>query len=240
MTAPPESIQERYATIERLYSEREYPQVEALSEALLLDLTDSPNDPVRQRVMLLLGHTRLYGMGDPAGAEGYYSALLRSEAELMLRQIAEQGLEQCQAASSPPPMAGEATGLPDQETLETQSAGTEPPEGQTFPITPTAPAAEDAAAATPWLEPAAFDVVEEPDQIEVAMADPERRDDIEVKELSHLPADSEALDSQWAMTNDPGSGVDTIQPSISEEASSGLSAGDLAELSRGLLGVVLR
>lgn len=273
MTANPESIQQRYATIERLYCEREWPQVESLSEDLLLELPDNPSDPLRQRVILLMGHTRLYGMGDVAGARGYYKALLRTEADDTLRQIADQGLNQCDLAENPPAAAAgqaAADSLPDPGT---------PPAGQSFPFgAPTTgegvdqgqdPAGEKAA--MPWLqalgegsdasgmdaatpdgateamtaEAMAVEVIEEPEQIEVALADPQRRDDIELRELERLgPAGGvlEALrakDEQAAATG--GRRVKAVQAEASAAAAAtALSPEELKELSRGLLGVVLR
>ncbi|SBO44050.1 hypothetical protein [Cyanobium sp. NIES-981] len=211
MTATPESIQQRYATVERLYSERQWPQVEALCESLLIDLPDSPADPLRQRVILLLGHTRLYGMGDVESARSYYRALLRTEADNTLRQIADQGLHQCDLAEHQPGSAGRAGSPVAMQPPET-AIGT----GDPFPFSAAAATESTAVtAAAPWLD--SVDVVEEPEQIEVALADPQRREEIEVRELEALPAAPAAISAKLA----------------------GFSPKELEEFSRGLLGVVL-
>lgn len=179
----PESHEQRYAAIERVYSERQWSEVESQGEALLVDLPDDPSDPLRQRLILLLAHTRLYGMGDVTTAKGYYRALLRHSNDPSLRQIAEQGLE-------------------DSDVVARQQERS--PRGP-------------AQAAAPWLEqlggdvvdPVAVEVIEEPEQIEVALADPERRQVVEVQELR------------------------------SAADSTGFSPEEIKELSRGLLHVKL-
>jgi hypothetical protein len=240
MPANPESIQQRYATIERLYSVRQWPQVEALCEALLVDLPDSPADPVRQRVILLLGHTRLYGMEDLESARGYYHALLRTEADNILRQIADQGLEQCNLAERRQSQPGAPAAPEAAESPDTATGG-----GEFFPFTaastvaPAAPGATDpaSAAAAPWLE--SVDVVEEPEQIEVAQADPQRRKEIEVRELASLPAAGSVLEALRA--DDPVTPVASTHPPepVKPGNPKGFSPGELEEFSRGLLGVVL-
>ncbi|MFQ6539495.1 MULTISPECIES: hypothetical protein [Aphanothece] len=218
MTATPESLRQRYAAIELVYSERQWPQVESLSHALLVDLPDDPADPLRQRVVLLLGHTRLYGMGDVATARRHYEAVLKNGAEPTLRQIAEQGLEQCA------------------EVARQQESGgnpTPPAEGQLFPFSAkpgAGPSQEGGEPAMPWLQaaaagsgsgtaldPLAVEIIDEPEQIDVALADPQRREELELKELAAL---------------EPSEGVlQTLRRRDPEEEQ---------ELARGLLRVVLR
>jgi hypothetical protein len=73
MTASPESLQQRYEAIERVYSERQWDDVARRSEALLLELPDDASHPLRQRLQLLMGHTYLYGYQDAATATGFYN-----------------------------------------------------------------------------------------------------------------------------------------------------------------------
>lgn len=101
MTTSPDALQQRYGAIERVYSERQWDEVARLSEELLLELPNEPADPLRQRVQLLLGHTYLYGYQDRATATGFYSRVRAATQEPVLRDIADQGLEQC--ASQPAP-----------------------------------------------------------------------------------------------------------------------------------------
>jgi hypothetical protein len=125
MSLPPEKLQERYSAIERAYSERRWPEVESLSQGLLAELEPNPADPLQLRLVLLLGHTRLYGLTDPSGARHYYASVLEHCEEPTLRDIAQQGLAQCEReaeaqppitqaaapwlADSDPPAAGSAT-----------------------------------------------------------------------------------------------------------------------------------
>lgn len=217
-----ESHEQRYAAIERVYSEREWPEVESLGEALLVDLPDDPADPLRLRVILLLAHTRLYGMGDVDTAKGYYRALLRHCADPNLTQIAEQGLEDCcvvarqqerapQRSVAPQPAADKVKATPAEATMPwleqlDGGPGSEPPTGE-GPLR---------------ADPIAVEVIEEPEQIEVAQADPERRQVVELQEVERLqPAGSvlEALRRQ--------------------DEPKGFSPEEIKELSRGLLHVRL-
>jgi hypothetical protein len=207
MSLTPEILQQRYATIERLYSEREWPQVEALSKALLSELPDDPGDPVRLRLQLLLGHTRLYGVGAVDDARSHYQIVLQNCNETTLREIAEQGLRQCiqveEGKSLPGPADPAATGV---ETA------------------PAASAVAGGAAAMPWMEELAVEVVEEPEQLEVAQADPASAEALELEDIHTLAsAGRTARRLVDPLAFDP----------------TRLSARELEELSRGLLRVRL-
>lgn len=104
MTAAPDSLQQRYAAIERIYSERQWDDVAQRSEELLLDLPDDTNHPLRQRLQLLLGHTHLYGYRDTATAAGFYSWVRAATEEPILLDIASQGLQQCARGNAMPAM----------------------------------------------------------------------------------------------------------------------------------------
>ena len=119
MTTSPHSLQQRYEAIERVYSERQWDDVARLSEELLLELPNEPADPLRQRLQLLLGHTYLYGYQDRATATGFYSRVRAATQEPVLRDIADQGLEQCasQAAEQTPKAAASPS------TAESPAAG---------------------------------------------------------------------------------------------------------------------
>lgn len=101
MSLAPDQQQQRYAAIELAYSERRWLDVEQLSRALLGELSDEPQDPLRLRVVLLLGHTRLYGFGDGRQARTHYVSVLQHSDEATLREIAEQGLDQCTLLAEP-------------------------------------------------------------------------------------------------------------------------------------------
>ena len=253
MSLPPEKLQERYSAIERAYSERRWPEVESLSQGLLAELEPNPADPLQLRLVLLLGHTRLYGLTDPSGARHYYASVLEHCDEPTLRDIAQQGLAQCdreaeaqapitQAAApwltdSAPAAAGAATqpaasddaspwlselaGAAGQESGQTA----EVPESPSPPAAPSAdlpaiasPAEPAPEASTPEQEPelAAIperlsepeaelvgELVDEPEQIAVAQADPLLRQELVLEELgSPERGDSPASDDPREWTAD--------------------------------------
>lgn len=96
-----EQLQQRYAAIEQLYAQQNWPAVEAGSQGLLADLGDRPGDPLRPRLLLLLAHTQLYGNGDPVAAASLYAAVLAAEPEAVLAEMAEQGLGRCGQPEQP-------------------------------------------------------------------------------------------------------------------------------------------
>ena len=149
MTASPNSLQQRYGGIERLYSERQWDVVSRLSEELLLELPDDTAQPLRQRLQLLLGHTYLYGYQDSSTAAGFYNRVRAATEEPLLRDIADQGLAQCarQIAPTAAPVQTSGAAMPWLEQL----SGIEPAEVQ-----------------APNLM---VEVVDEPELIEVAQAD---------------------------------------------------------------------
>jgi hypothetical protein len=90
---------DQYAALERLYSERRWAEVEASAEILLTEM----DGDLRSRVLLLLGHTRLYGFNDAGVAAEHYRQVLAAEPEALLLGIAQEGLNQCLAAAEPSP-----------------------------------------------------------------------------------------------------------------------------------------
>ncbi|MFT5339134.1 MAG: hypothetical protein ACI9IO_000868 [Cyanobium sp.] len=186
MTASPESLQQRYEAIEGFYNERQWDDVASLSEALLVELPDDPSHPLRQRLQLLLGHTYCYGYQDAQTATGFYSRVLAASEETMLREIAEQGLKQCINLADIAVAPAEV--IPDQSPAVT--------------------------AATPWMEqlgevglgqvphPALglaelelteAEVIEEPELIELAQANPRTAEpvDLTILPLAAKPSPEE-------------------------------------------------
>lgn len=181
MTASPESLQQRYEAIEGFYNGRQWDDVASLSEALLVELPDDPSHPMRQRLQLLLGHTYCYGYQDAQTATGFYSRVLAASEETMLREIAEQGLKQCINLADIAVAPAEVT--PDQS-----------------------PAAK---AATPWMEQLGevgltelgrselglteVEVIEEPELIELAQANPRTAEpvDLAILPLAAKPSPEE-------------------------------------------------
>jgi hypothetical protein len=230
MTTSPNSLQQRYEAIERVYSERQWDDVARLSEELLLELPNEPDDPLRQRLQLLLGHTYLYGYQDRTTATGFYSRVRAATQEPVLRDIADQGLEQCASQAAQLEVAPEqATNAP--------STG-----GQAFPFGNEPVAAgtviTSAGSAMPWMEqlggieapevqvpvPAqvpnlVVEVVDEPELIEVAQADAATAQELDVAVSKKSLAEPE----------------DRFAKQVG-----GPSPEEFAELSKGLLRVVIR
>ena len=215
MTASPESLQQRYEAIEGFYNERQWDDVASLSEALLVELPDDPSHPLRQRLQLLLGHTYCYGYQDAQTATGFYSRVLAASEETMLREIAEQGLKQCINLADIAVAPAEV--IPDQSPAATAVTSAT-----------AATAVTAGTAATPWMEQLGelglgevpqpelgltelglteVEVIEEPELIELAQANPRTAEPVD---LAILPL--------------------AAKPSPEE----------IAELSKGLLRVVIR
>jgi hypothetical protein len=83
-----------YTSIEQAYVEDRWADVLEQGHTLLASL-EADDVELRQRLQLLMAHTCLYGYGDRDSAEDLYRAVLTSKAEPSLRQIADQGLQQC-------------------------------------------------------------------------------------------------------------------------------------------------
>lgn len=101
MASSPETSdwQKRYAVIEKVYCEGRWATVMEAGTLLLRELLEAGTAPevlgLRHRTQLLMAHTLLHGYGDRDAAEDLYEIVRRSEAEPALRQIAEDGLDQC-------------------------------------------------------------------------------------------------------------------------------------------------
>jgi len=216
---------ERYAELERAYTEDRWPDVVEQGGQLIADLGNTP-DPLTMdlanRAQLLVGHAHLYGLRNPAAALPHYQAVLAGPADPDLRRIAEDALPHCQppvetvapaspaVALEPGPWATlETTAEPlDDQPLDTEAAWTPRPGTAEQAITE---------AATPWLQrqplsmeleqpiqtevggelaapgttsPALVrslelefevDVVEEPELVEVAQADPSLAEEMELE-----------------------------------------------------------
>jgi hypothetical protein len=196
-----------YAAIEKAYCEDRWSDVLAQGERLLAQL---PSDDLglRQRLQLLMAHTFLYGFGDRRSAADLYHAVQASQAETALRQIAAQGLQQCdmpvQPAQEPEPEPHpqpqadalpqpaevapllEETGPSLHEAALALSQGEAPvmPWLDTQPVEASEPAPlgeSPTAAAVPALIP---EVIDEPELIEVHQADPSLSVELELKEPS--------------------------------------------------------
>lgn len=209
-----------------------------------IETSDDPQaEGLANRVRVLLGHTHLYGLAEPEVAEDYYRSVLGSRAEPELRRIAAEGLQQClrprthraqpaQAAdagtasdaSITPPAGAPLNASADPflaAVLASGAATTAAPGTATVPATPwladlpqdlVAPAPAGALELIPSLE---VEVVEEPELVEVAQADPNLAEELEL-ELSRI-RDRRAAAAAAAK---PASPEDLEQEDLEDDAAS--------------------
>ncbi|MBM5815274.1 MAG: hypothetical protein FJ083_01390 [Cyanobacteria bacterium K_Offshore_surface_m2_239] len=89
----------RYEAIEKAYCEGRWDTVLEAGTVLLRELpggnANGEIKGLRHRMHLLMAHTLLHGFGDRDAAEDLYLVVQNSDAESSLRQIAEDGLDQC-------------------------------------------------------------------------------------------------------------------------------------------------
>ncbi|MFN6351399.1 MAG: hypothetical protein ACK40D_00785 [Cyanobacteriota bacterium] len=91
--------QKRYAVIEKAYCQGRWATVVEAGTLLLRELIAAGGGAeamaLCHRMQLLMAHTLLHGYGDRDAAEDLYEVVRQSDAEPALRQIAEDGLDQC-------------------------------------------------------------------------------------------------------------------------------------------------
>jgi hypothetical protein len=89
----------RYEAVEKAYCQGRWATVLEAGTALLRDLAEGREQPdlagLHHRMQLLMAHTLLHGYGDRDAAEDLYELVRKSDAESSLRQMAEDGLDQC-------------------------------------------------------------------------------------------------------------------------------------------------
>lgn len=171
----PEELQQRYAAIEQVYAAQNWPEVEARSRSLLAELPDEASHPLRQRVLLLLAHTLLYGNGDPAAAASLYRAVLTAAAEAVLVEMAEQGLVQCGQPLAPSNTlaTGELAGeeLAGEELAASAVSAQPPPDaGSTAGVASDLTTPAEAEPAMPWLQELGGEQARRPGAIDDSLA----------------------------------------------------------------------
>lgn len=114
---------QRYSEIEQAYRDDRWQEVIRSGADLLNEFGASPDAAMpglKERVELLMAHAYLYGLGDRDNAEDLYNSVLRSGSEPELRQIATQGVQQCNL-----PIASSSQGSddPGEEASDVGAAG---------------------------------------------------------------------------------------------------------------------
>lgn len=184
-----------YAAVEEAYRGQRWPEVLRLAEALRRQLSPDDNG-IGPRLLLLEGHTSLYGFADRQAAAVLYRAVADSNADAILRRLAEEALaaiEEPLATPKPLAIQEEVQG----ESWQGAMDGT--PQAFPFEAMPVGRAPEEAAAAAPWLAPdeppaavaggVSAEVVVEPEQRLVATSDPRREPEVVIDATLVAPAD---------------------------------------------------
>ncbi|MGC6482900.1 MAG: hypothetical protein ACON4T_04980 [Synechococcus sp.] len=99
-------VQQRYLDAEQAYGEGDFAQAESIASTLLAHLEESSSaeeaeEEVRLAwrafVTLLLGHIHFHGLNQPEQGLTHYKLALDSQPPDTLRDLAEQGVERCEA-----------------------------------------------------------------------------------------------------------------------------------------------
>ena len=174
------NLQDAYIAVEHAYSMQQFPEALRLAQELVPRIPSGSEDQLDLRLQLLIGHTYLYGLGQPQKALPCYQQVLKQSYDPTYRELAEQGVTLCQQAGASSSLAANpdemstssSTGaavpwLEDLGSLgTTDQPGNDSPEAQPG-------LAGATAAAQPWAvkaeESVKGDLVEriEPDLVEV-------------------------------------------------------------------------
>ncbi len=214
------TLQDAYIAVEHAYSMQEFPEALKLAQELLPRIPTGSEDQLELRLQLLIGHTYLYGLGQPQKALPCYQQVLKQSYDPTYRELAEQGVILCRQAGanliasdiqaananqaatpSEASEAGSGAAVPWLEDLTSLGTQDQPDRADT------------GEAAQPWATatdaPLKADLVETSEPIEPEV--------VEVIEEPDLPVEATGLDSPQAF-----------------------SPAEAAELAKGLLRVVLR
>ena len=213
---------ERYGAIEQAYCADQWAEVIDQGQDLLQEIPrrSAPiPEGLKERVQLLMAHAHLYGFNDRAAAEDLYSDVLHSKAELALRQIAEQGLQQCSLGLQPTaaviqagatearsPRPGAAAQEPEVAAVPAATSSLAMPWLEAGAAVSTAAAAAASTAPTPWTTvatPAAIPENSPPPQPEAT--------------ASETNAPGSAASAPGSEVSVPGDEQATLIPEVVEE-----------------------
>ena len=99
--SPTRQVRRRYDAIEAAYTSGDYAEVLSQGLNLLQDLEDPASQPLRMRLLLLLAHTWLYGLGDQDSAAVAYGQVAAESDEEDLQVIAAEGLRRISGTMAP-------------------------------------------------------------------------------------------------------------------------------------------
>lgn len=99
--SPTRQVRRRYDAIEAAYTSGDYAEVLSQGLNLLQDLEDPASQPLRMRLLLLLAHTWLYGLGDQDSAAVAYGQVAAESDEEDLQVIAAEGLRRISDTLAP-------------------------------------------------------------------------------------------------------------------------------------------
>ncbi len=157
-------VQQRYYAAEQAYGQGDFREAESIASTLLKDLQPASGNSAEEEacmawrafVALLLGHIHFHGLQQPAQALTHYELALQSQPPDTLRDLAQQGVERCQAEqiTEPAPSAAPAevpTAVPEVAAPPSQSIADviRDPFLMSASAAPAAPS-PGAESATPW------------------------------------------------------------------------------------------
>ena len=98
-------VQQHYLAAEQAYGDGDFAQAESIASNLLTQLEETSSTEAEEEarlawrafVALLLGHIHFHGLNQPALALNHYQLALQSQPPDTLRDLAEQGVERCEA-----------------------------------------------------------------------------------------------------------------------------------------------
>ncbi len=99
------TIQQHYLAAEQAYGDGDFAQAESIASTLLTQLEEASSTDAEEEarlawrafVALLLGHIHFHGLNQPQQALNHYQLALQSQPPDTLRDLAEQGVDRCEA-----------------------------------------------------------------------------------------------------------------------------------------------
>ena len=116
------NLQDAYIAVEHAYSMQQFPEALRLAQDLVPRIPSGSEDQLDLRLQLLIGHTYLYGLGQPMKALPCYQQVLKLSYDPTYRELAEQGVTLCQQAGASSSLAAS----PDEASTSSSSGAAVP------------------------------------------------------------------------------------------------------------------